>query len=365
MKIIVRSPNWIGDAVLCLSSIEYLKEKIPQSHITVLAKDWVKDIFLNHPVVDEVIPFNNHKGIKSANFDVGILFTNSFSSAFLFFLAGIKKRTGYKTDLRSIFLTDGIPLPKNLEKLHQKDYYFEIVKKLTPGNETPKNPTLYLTDEEIEKADNTLKNLGINDNPQSPLISTKSEHGDKSPLYVFGENKGGQPVTSSTTSMADRRNPLVGIFPGASYGPAKMWGAEKFKALAEKFVRNGNKKILIFGGNKEKDLGNKIQNETFGIINLCGKTTMRELMALIKKCDVFVTNDTGPMHMASALNVPVVAIFGPTNTHRTSPLGPSTIIKKEVSCSPCKHRICPLKHHDCMEKISVEEVFEAVETTLK
>ena len=324
MKILVRSPNWVGDAVLCLSSIAYLKEKMPQTHITMLAKDWVKDIFLNHPSVDNIISLNKPKtslvkDIRKANFDTGILFTNSFSSAFLFFLADVKKRIGYKTDLRSLFLTDGIPLPKNLNTLHQRDYYFELVRNLVHGNDAVKNPVLYLSSEENEKADSTLKGLGINGNTK-----------------------------------------IVGIFPGASYGPAKMWDTRNFKLLADKIIKTDKAKVLIFGGNKEKELGEIIQNEGSNIINLCGKTTLRETMALIKRCAVFITNDTGPMHIASALNISTVAIFGPTNTDRTSPLGSSIVIKKEVDCSPCKHRICPLPNHKCMEEISVEEVLETV-----
>ena len=322
MKILIHSPNWVGDAVLCLSSIAYLKEKMPQTHITVSAKDWVKEIFLNHPAVDEIISLD--RDIRKSNFDVGILFTNSFSSAFLFFLAGLKKRIGYKTDLRSLLLTDGIPLPKNLDELHQRDYYFEIVKKLVPGSEFPKDPSLHLTSKETEKADNILESLGIGKDTK-----------------------------------------IVGICPGASYGPAKMWQIKKFKSLAEKITKDKNAKVLIFGSKKEEELGEIIRrNRKKDIVNLCGKTTIRELMALIKKCNFFITNDTGPMHVAAALNVPVIAIFGPTNTRRTSPLGPSIMIKKEVSCLPCKHRICPLKNHECMEKISVEEVFEIVEKWL-
>lgn len=328
MKILIRSPNWVGDAVLCLSSIEYLKEKMPQAYITVLAKNWVKEIFLNHPAVDEIISLNKPKisliqDIKKSNFDIGILFTNSFSSAFLFFLAGVKRCIGYKTDLRSLFLSNGIPLPKNLDRLHQRDYYLEIVKKFVPGTGTPKNPVLYLTNEEIDKAESVLENLGIYKNTK-----------------------------------------IIGMCPGASYGSAKMWQEENFKLLAEKITKNTNTKILIFGSNEEKELGEIIRENIEDAINLCGRTTIREMMALLKKCDVVITNDSGPMHVTAALNVPVVAIFGPTSTDRTSPLGPSLIIKKEVSCAPCKYRICPLRNHECMEKISIEEVFEAVKIVL-
>jgi heptosyltransferase-2 len=329
MKVIIRSPNWVGDAVMCLPSIEYLKEKIPASHIAVVAKDWVKEIFLNHPAVDEIISLNKPKNalikdIRKSNFDTGILFTNSLSSALFFFLAGLKKRIGYKTDLRSLFLTDGIPLPENLDKLHQRDYYFEIVKKMVPGNETPKNPSLYLNSEEIKNADKILGNMGIKEDFK-----------------------------------------IVGICPGASYGPAKRWQIERFRALAEQLTRNRKVEVLIFGSNKEKELGEIVKQGINNTLNLCGKTTTRELMALIKKCDVFITNDTGPMHIASALDVNVVAIFGPTIPGRTAPLGEATIIKKDVICSPCKHRVCPKKNHDCMEKISVEEVFEVVKKFLK
>ncbi len=329
MKIIIRSPNWIGDAVLCLSSITYLKEKMPRAHITVLAKDWVKEIFLNHPSVDEIISLDRPKislikNIKKLNFDVGILFTNSFSSACLFYLSGLKKRIGYKTDFRNAFLTEKIPLPKNLDKLHQRDYYLEIIKKLVSGNELPKNPFLYLTNEEITKTDRMLESLGIN-----------------------------------------KDTIIIGMCPGASYGSAKMWGVKNFWSLAGKITENKNAKVLIFGSRKEEELGEIIREDIEDAINLCGKTTTRELMALIKKCDVFITNDTGPMHVASALNIPTIAIFGPTNIDRTSPLGPSVIIKKDVICSPCKHRICPSKNHECMGKISIDEVFETVEKQLK
>ena len=304
---------------------------MPRVHITVLAKDWVKEIFFNHPSVDQIISLNRPKvslikDIRKSNFDVGILFTNSFSSAFLFYLAGLKKRIGYKTNLRGAFLTDKIPLPKNLNELHQRDYYFEIVKKSSPGSGIPKNPVLYLTSKEIEKADSILESLGI-------------------------------PKT-------DNREPIVGICPGASYGPAKMWGVKNFRSLVGKITENKNVKVLIFGSKKEEELGEIIQEDIEDTFNLCGKTTTRELMALVKRCNVFVTNDTGPMHVASALNIPVVAIFGPTNTRRTSPLGPSVIIQKDVLCTPCKRRICPLKEHECMERISIDEVFETVEKWL-
>lgn len=326
MKIIIRSPNWMGDAVMSLPSIAYLKEEMPDSRITVLAKNDIKDIFLNNPAVDEIISFNKPKKelteeIKKANFDIGILFTNSFSSAFLFFRTGVKKRVGYKTDLRTFLLTDGIPLPPNLNKTHQKDYYLNIINHLIGKEGAPKIPHIPLSKEEIKRADTILEKACI--------------------------------------------EKIAGIAPGAGYGPAKMWQAEKFKALAERLIKENNVKVFIFGGTKEKELGKIIQDKNPDIFNFCGKTTTRELLALIKKCNIFITNDTGPMHAAYALGVPVVAIFGPTIPGRTAPLGNSIVIKKKVECSPCKHRICPKKNHECMEKISVEEVYETVKKLLK
>ena len=328
MKILIRSPNWIGDAVLSTPSIFYLKEKMPQAHITILAKDWVKDIFIHHPGVDEIMSleksrFSLIKNIEKKRYGLGILFTNSFSSAFLFFVAGLRRRIGYHTNLRGIFLTERISLPQNVEKMHQRDYYIYLVKKLIPGDKIPE-VRLYLNKKEEEKVGHTLKNYGI-----------------------------------------DKSVKIVGIGPGASYGASRRWPEEKFNSLIKEITKKYKAKILIFGSKEEMQLGNMIRE---GIekdaINLSGKTTLRELMALIEKCSLFITNDTGPMHVASAFNVPIVAIFGPTNPSRTSPLTTSTIIQKKTSCSPCKHRVCPF-NHECMEKITVEEVGEAVEKYLR
>jgi len=325
MNILIRSPNWIGDAVLATSALSYLKKRIPDSSIKVLAVNWVKDLFLHHPAVEDIIPLPQGVGkekihllqrIKKEKYDYGILLTNSFSSAFFLFGAGLPERLGYATDGRGLLLTEKVPLPENLESIHQKDYYLNLVKQVWPGKENPPI-SLRVSKEEKEHAKTILKSLDI----------AKNER-------------------------------VIGLNPGAAYGPAKRWPLEKYNALAREILKSCESKILIFGNKKEAELGNVISR---GIekdtVNLMGKTTLRELIALIQRCQVFITNDTGPMHIASALKVPVVAIFGPTSPQRTSPLGVSTVIKKEVACAPCKNRICP-SDHKCMEKIEVEEVLK-------
>lgn len=322
MKILLRSPNWIGDAVLSTSALSYLREKVSEAHITVLAKDWVRDIFLHHPSVDKTISFNRVRvalirDIRRAEYNTGILFTNSFSSAFPFFTARIKRRVGYDTNARGFLLTERIPVPEDLEKIHQRDYYLHLVRILVPGDEVPE-AQLYLAREEEEKASSILESVGI---------------------------------------KGDRK--IVGINPGASYGPSKRWPQEKFASLARGIIEKYKAEILIFGNRSEEKLGEVlIKGIEKDAVNLIGRTTLRELMALVKRCSLFITNDTGPMHIASALNVPVVAIFGPTDPVRTSPLGVSTVIRKEVNCSPCRYRSCPL-NHECMERITVEEVLES------
>ena len=182
-------------------------------------------------------------------------------------------------------------------------------------------------------------------------------------LEVSREEKGHAETILRSLNIREKET-VIGLNPGAAYGPAKRWPAQKYNSLAGKILKSYQGKILIFGSKQEAEIGRVIcSGIERNIINLMGKTTLRELIALIQRCKVFITNDTGPMHIASALNVPVVAIFGATNPQRTSPLGVSAVVKKEVDCGPCKYRVCPSDHR-CMEVINVEEVLEIVKKYL-
>lgn len=327
MKIVVRTPNWIGDTILALPAIENLKKNFPQAQIWMATIERVKDLFTSPDSAEGIISLPNltelrnlrdfTQKLKEFDFDIGLLLTNSFSSAFLFYLAKIPERWGYQSDGRGILLTKGVPLKEEEDSCHQVNYYLDLISGL--GLRT--------------------RQLEIN----LPLYQEEKEAARKKLLSL----------------SLDLSRPLIILSPGAYYGPAKRWPASHFAGLATLFQKRKAAEIIIVGSSDEIELGESVASfmKKKPVI-FTGKTTLRELLGLISQAALFVTNDSGPMHMANALKVPVVAIFGPTNPKVTGPFQqPSTIIKKDVACWPCSYRKCPYDHR-CMMRIEPEEVFE-------
>jgi heptosyltransferase-2 len=327
MKIIIRVPNWIGDAVLSLPAIESMKLNFPDAEIWVAASEWVKDLFSpsdGFPKIIPIPPLNDMRTfrafgreIKKRDFDVGILLTNSFSSALLFYLARIPHRWGYRRDGRRVLLTKSVPLKETDASVHQLNYYL-----------------------------NLLAGLGLKtSSPEIGLKLTPEEKGEAGQIIL--------------SAGLDPAGPLIIFDPGASYGPAKRWPATSYAALGNMLQARTDAQILLIGSPDEDDLARKI---AAGMgkkpASFVGKTTLRQLASLISLSHLFVTNDTGPMHLANALRVPVVAIFGPTDPGRTGPFfQPARVLRKEVPCWPCLYRKCPYDHR-CMTTITPEEVFE-------
>ncbi len=328
MKVVVRAPNWIGDSVLALSAIKSLSKNLPESQIWLASEGWVKDLFIAHDFIEGIIPLSKTKSLKdlkdsaqniqAQGFDTGILLTNSFASALLFFLAKIPERWGYSRDGRGILLTKRIPTNKLMGSFHQAEYYMELISKLGYKSDPPKL-FLPLTQEEKNKASELLRSLKV-----------------------------------------DSKLPVVILHPGASYGPSKRWPAERFAELGSLLQDRNEATVLITGSADEKELADAISSAMKNrSINLSGRTSLRMLAALMDQANLFATNDSGPMHMANALRTPVVAVFGPTDPSATGPYQePAAVIKKDVPCWPCSYRDCPFDHR-CMMKISVEEVYEA------
>jgi len=327
VKIVVRTPNWIGDTILALPAIENLKKNFPQAQIWMATIERVKDLFTSPDSAEGIISLPNltelrnlrdfTQKLKEFDFDIGLLLTNSFSSAFLFYLAKIPERWGYQSDGRGILLTKGVPLKEEEDSCHQVNYYLDLISGL--GLRT--------------------RQLEIN----LPLYQEEKEAARKKLLSL----------------SLDLSRPLIILSPGAYYGPAKRWPASHFAGLATLFQKRKAAEIIIVGSSDEIELGESVASfmKKKPVI-FTGKTTLRELLGLISQAALFVTNDSGPMHMANALKVPVVAIFGPTNPKVTGPFQqPSTIIKKDVACWPCSYRKCPYDHR-CMMRIEPEEVFE-------
>jgi heptosyltransferase-2 len=324
MKIVIRAPNWIGDSILAVPAAYSLSRNFPQAQIWIAAKDWVKELFASHDFIKGVIPLPDDDGfknlkdsirkIKSFHFGIGVLLTNSFSSALLFYLGKIPERWGYSTDGRRVLLTRGVALKKGEDCSHQLNYYLDLISGLGLKTSPPKI-SLPVTQEEREKAKEMLLSLNV-----------------------------------------DLKNPLVILNPGASYGSSKRWHARNYAKLAILLQDRKKAEILITGSKDETDMVESIASfMTKKPLNLTGKTNLRLLAGLISNADLFITNDSGPMHMANALKIPVIAIFGPKQ--------PAAVIKKDVPCWPCSYRECPFDHK-CMISIDAEEVFEVCQKFL-
>lgn len=320
-------------------ALRSIRHNFPDAEITVLALPWVADIFLASPHVDHVFLYQKegrHEGfkgklklakdLKQERFDAAILLQNAFEAAFITFLARIPVRGGYTTDARGLLLTHGVKKKSDIKEKHQVHYYQEMVEGLglTTGEESLE---LTLSDESLQWAEDFVQGL---------------------------KDKG--------------CSKIVGLNPGASYGPAKKWPAEKFTILARQFSEDPDTIILVFGTDEDTAVAKQIRSGVVSeqkVVNLCGKTTLSQAMALISKCHVFVTNDSGLMHVSAALQTPTIAIFGSTNHVTTGPYSENaSIVRSELECSPCLKTHCPKKHFQCMENVTVHDVFHAAQQYL-
>lgn len=336
-RILVRGVNWVGDTILTYPTVQKLKILYPNSHLAILIPNHLIDLWKTFPYVDEIIPFQKKGGfgsivedinlslsLKKRGFDLAVILPRSFRSAFLVYLARIPIRIGYRDEGRSFFLTHGIPRRGEILHTHRVHYYKKLIDFL--GNvEESFFPRIILREEDRKWAEEILSSLGFLDG-----------------------------------------RPLIGINPGATYGLAKCWYPDRFGELGKKLTHKWKAAILIFGRDEEGLMAKEILRHLEGAgIDFTGKTRLLQLAALLERCQLLITNDTGTMHVATAVGTPVVALFGSTDPITTRPWGDGhVVIRKNVSCSPCLKRICPTDHR-CMERITVDEVEEAVNKKLE
>ena len=337
-KILVRSTNWIGDAVMTTPAVRAIRENFPESEITMLVHPWVSDVFRYSPRVGRLFIYDkkgSHKGLRGMlqlagelrqeQFDCAILLQNAFEAALITLVAGIPVRGGYTIDGRGLLLTHGVHKINELNKKHEVNYYQRI-----------------------------LLGLGLRPAVNELELFIPGNHIDAAKQRI-------EDLTGARLKSA----PLIGFNPGAAFGPAKRWPAEKFAELAEILCRRTKARILLFGSAADKETALRIIGRAGAaasrMIDLTGATTLIEAMALIGECDVFVTNDSGLMHVAAALRTPLVAIFGSTDHIATGPFSDNAVvIRKPLPCSPCKKTHCPEKHFRCMKLIDSNEVGTAV-----
>ena len=316
-NILVRGTNWLGDAVMSLPALRAIRQRYPEARITVLARGWVADLYRREPCADEVL-----LALGGERFDAAILFPNSFRTALEARLAGIPRRIGYNRDRRGFLLTDRIAPPKPGETPpHERFYYLEL-----------------------------LRRAGILDAlpPEEPILLYGAENARRAGLEMFRQ--------------MGMRGPVVGVSPGAQNSRAKQWLPERFVESALRVAAALGGGIAIFGSAAERalcrEMAEAVRRAGVQVLSLAGETTLAQFIELAAACRVFLTNDAGAMHVASALGVPTVAIFGPTDFVATAPAGPaSRIVRAGVHCSPCMLRDCPIDHR-CMTSVTAEQVAE-------
>jgi heptosyltransferase-2 len=334
-KILIRATNWVGDAVMSLPAIRAVNARFPQAEITVLARPWVADLYARETAVHRLIPYAAAPGwhglgkklhaaqtLRRERFDCAILLQNAFEAAAIAWLARIPRRIGYDRDGRGALLTDSIPVPRPGEiPRHEHFYYLEMLRR-------------------------------------AGLIEDLPESGD---VHLEGADA----ARREGARRLDERNiagPVIGVSPGAAYGTAKQWLPERFAEAAIHVARSQAGSVVVFGSRDERDLCEIVaQGISQGGVetrNLAGETTLGEFIELAAACQVFLTNDSGAMHIASALGVPTVAVFGATDDTTTGPTGPlARIVREPVECSPCLLRECPIDHR-CMTRVPAARVVE-------
>lgn len=330
-NIIVRMPNWLGDLVMATPILADLRHHFPSAKLTAMCLSSMTSLLAEDPNVDELFALEKRSGwihrnqfkdvirpLRHGQYDLGILLTNSFSSAWRFWRGNVKNRIGFKGNCRDWLLDQALPFPANYKNQHQVITYKALLEPLgIPISTTA--PKLYVTEAEIDETYQVLNDLGIN-----------------------------------------KESCVIGINPGAAYGTAKCWLPERFKELSQRLLKDPNNHLLFFGDRSASVLVQEIcASLPERVYNFAGKTTLRQLMAYIQGCHAFITNDSGPMHIASALGTPQVAIFGSTSDVRTPPYEGGIVIHKHVACSPCYLRVCPIDFR-CMKSISVDEVYANV-----
>ena len=336
-KILIRSTNWLGDALLTTPAVHSIRINFPSAELTVLARPGVAPVFEANPHIQRVILYDHqgrHGGLvgrwrlarvlKTEGFDLVVHFPHSFEAAWISFLAGIPVRVGYATEGRGRLLTHRRSLPRDFHRQHQVRSFAHLL---------------------------TLLGITADPDPVSaPLrLVTTTE----------GERRAGERLRALGIEASDR---VVGLAPGAMYGQAKCWPLPAYRLLAQRLTRDWQAKVLFLGtaGDALAAGGSSGPIEGEGI-DLMGKTSLGEALALIRRCRLLVVNDSGLMHAAAALNTPLVALFGSTSPERTGPWGGThRVIHKQFPCGPCFKKVCP-EPRFCLEGISVDEVWAAAE----
>jgi heptosyltransferase-2 len=364
-RILVRGVNWLGDAVMSTPALLRLRERFPAAHIALLTPVKLIDLWTGHPALDEVIPFAAAEGVltigrklRTHNFDLALVLPNSPRSALESWVARIPRRVGYRRSWRNWFLTDCVPDRPGAVTMHKRTpgEVRQLVARSTGQIVSPPaalgNPAAHHVHQYLHLA----AVLGANPAPLAPALGV-SDAEAAAVVNKFDLSPG---------------RPWLALNPGAEYGPAKRWPAERFSAAAREVCRHaGNVGWIILGGAADVQLAATIASAIglppAALRNLAGRTSLRELCAVLKLSRVLLTNDTGPMHVGAAVGTPVVALFGSTSPELTGPGLPGETrhawLRGAAPCAPCYLRTCPIDFR-CLNGLAVEPVVAAVRRSL-
>jgi heptosyltransferase-2 len=337
-KVLVRATNWLGDAVMSLPAIRAIRQVFPHAYVAVLARPSVAGLYARETCIDRVIPYPALKGLgarrefaaqlHAERFDGAILLQNAFDAALIVWLAGIPERIGYRRDGRGMLLTCAIEVPEPGDiPRHERFYYLEL-----------------------------LRRAGLIERfPESGAIR----------LDGIGEARAAGAAHLSALGVA---GPVIGISPSAAYGDAKRWLPERFAESGRQLAGQLAASVLVFGAAAERPLcetvAEPLRRAGIEVRNLAGETSLREFIDLAAACRLFLTNDSGAMHISSALGVPTVAVFGATDDTTTGPTGAlARVVREHAECSPCLLRECPIDHR-CMTRVAAAAVTAAASPLL-
>ena len=334
MKIIVRGTNWVGDAVMQIPALCELRRIFPKSEITLCTRAWAAGLFEDAKFIDRILTIEPKESVlrqakkwREGNFDLAVLFTNSFETALISKIGKAERRFGYAKEGRSFLLTNATKTPPWKDQRHEIYYYLNLVKEVEEhylGTGSEPNPTFQLTvsDQRQNTARRILVENGIN-------LSKK--------LIVF--------------------------CPGSTNSRAKRWPSESYAKLNDRLQSELEANVILIGDPGELDVSLEIvEKSILKPVVLTGRTSLSEATAILSIGDLLVSNDTGPAHISAALGTQTLVIFGPTNPQTTHPIG-AEIVRKEVECSPCMLRDCPIDHR-CLTRISADEVFARIDRLL-
>lgn len=341
INVVIRTPNHLGDCIMALPMINETREAYPGCTLSILVPENLSDIFTSNPAIDNIIkiPTKYVHGLISVtkikdlisilNFDIGYILPPSFGSAASFKLAGVKKRIGYITDGRRLLLSKPIVLPAPLNSIHRSELYFNLLRRGADIDIDYHKPKIFLNDEDVFNGLTLLNNFKINSDDNFIIIAFQA--------------------------VAESRR----------------WGVENYTQLAKNIISEHGYKIILTGTESDRNIGDKIVESAGNndIVNLAGKTSIRELETIMSLSKMFIGNDSGPAHLAAAVGVPVIILSGADEPKSTSPMAADKklIYKDNLECISCVKNKCPLKDEQlmqCMKNITVEEVLASVNDML-